>query len=52
LLSEVVIASPLHAHREGLVAKQPNHIAFCPSIETVSGPPVGRPEDQASHTFR
>ena len=37
LLSEVAITSPLRAHRGGLVAKQHNHIASCPSIETVRG---------------
>ena len=36
LLSEVAITSPLRAHRGSLVAKPHNHIASCPSIETVA----------------
>ena len=44
LLSEVAITSPLRAHRGDLVG---NHIASCPSIETVRGAHVKSPPTSA-----
>jgi hypothetical protein len=50
LLSDVTIASPLRAHRGGLVS---NHIASCPRNETVGSANVSvrSPRIPASHTF-
>jgi hypothetical protein len=52
LLSIVAITSPLRTHQEDF-AKLHNHIAFCPSIETVGGHgrSAGRLEGHTSHTF-